>query len=64
VGLRTAEKRVRLGPGYQVAGGKAHVRPRLARLEATVARTFADSVDLDRANTADPQGIGGRTGPS
>jgi uncharacterized membrane protein len=35
----------------------------LARLEATVARTFADSVDLDRANTADPQGIGGRTKP-
>jgi hypothetical protein len=29
----------------------------------TVARTFADSVDLDRANTADPQGIGGRTEP-
>jgi uncharacterized membrane protein len=33
----------------------------LARLEATVTRSFAGSVDLDRANTADPQGIGGRT---
>jgi len=31
----------------------------LARLGATVTRTFADSVDLDRANAADPQGIGG-----
>jgi uncharacterized membrane protein len=36
------------------------VEEELARLDATVARTFADSVDLDRANTADPQGIGGR----
>jgi uncharacterized membrane protein len=35
----------------------------LARLEATVTRSFAASVDLDRANTADPQGIGGRTRP-
>ena len=37
------------------------VEEELARLEMTVARTFADSVDLDRANTADPQGIGGQT---
>ena len=29
----------------------------------TVKRTFANSVDMDRANTADPQGIGGRTEP-
>ena len=36
------------------------VEEELARLDATVARTFADSVDVDRANTADPQGIGGR----
>ena len=36
------------------------VEEELARLDATVARTFADSADLDRANTADPQGIGGR----
>jgi uncharacterized membrane protein len=35
----------------------------LARLDMTVARTFADSADLDRAYTADPQGIGGRTEP-
>jgi uncharacterized membrane protein len=37
------------------------VEEELARLEATVTRSFSDSVDLDRANTADPQGIGGRT---
>jgi len=39
------------------------VEEELARLQMTIARTFADSVDLDRANTADPQGIGGRTEP-
>ena len=39
------------------------VEEELARLHKTVACTFADSVDLDRANTADPQGIGGRTEP-
>ena len=39
------------------------VEEELARLHTTVARTFAGSVDLDRANTADPQGIGGRTEP-
>jgi len=39
------------------------VEEELARLQAAVACTFADSVDLDRANTADPQGIGGRTEP-
>lgn len=39
------------------------VEEELARLDRTVARTFANSVDLDRANTADPQGIGGRTEP-
>jgi hypothetical protein len=37
------------------------VEEELARLEATVMRSFAGSVDLDRAHTADPQGIGGRT---
>jgi uncharacterized membrane protein len=42
---------------------RAAVEEELTRLEATVARAFADSVDLDRANTADPQGIGGRTKP-
>jgi uncharacterized membrane protein len=35
------------------------VENEIARLDVTVTRTFADSVDLDRANTADPQGIGG-----
>ncbi len=39
------------------------VEEELARLQTTVARAFAGSVDLDRANTADPQGIGGRTDP-
>jgi uncharacterized membrane protein len=39
------------------------VEEELARLDVTVKRTFANSVDLDRANTADPQGIGGRTEP-
>jgi len=39
------------------------VEEELARLQTTVTRAFADSVDLDRANTADPQGIGGRTEP-
>jgi uncharacterized membrane protein len=37
------------------------VEQELERLDATVARRFGDSVDLDRASTADPQGIGGRT---
>jgi uncharacterized membrane protein len=39
------------------------VEEELARLGVTVGRSFADSVDLDRANTADPQGIGGRARP-
>jgi len=39
------------------------VEEELTRLKATVARAFADSVDADRANTADPQGMGGRTEP-
>ena len=39
------------------------VEEELARLQTTVTRAFADSVDLDRENTADPQGIGGRTEP-
>jgi hypothetical protein len=34
----------------------------LARLDATIARSFADSADIDRARIADPQGIGGRSG--
>jgi uncharacterized membrane protein len=38
---------------------RSAVRAELARLDATVAETFADSVDLDRARTADPQGMGG-----
>jgi uncharacterized membrane protein len=37
------------------------VEEELARLDATVARTFGDSVDLDRASVADAQGMGGRT---
>jgi uncharacterized membrane protein len=42
---------------------RAAVEEELTRLQATVTRTFANSADLDRANTADPQGIGGRAGP-
>jgi hypothetical protein len=35
------------------------VEEELRRLSETVSRTFANSVDLDRASVADPQGIGG-----
>jgi uncharacterized membrane protein len=35
------------------------VEAELARLDATVARHFAESPDLDRATTADRQGVGG-----
>jgi uncharacterized membrane protein len=40
------------------------VEEELRRLDATVARAFEGSVDLDRASTADPQGIGGRSKPA
>ncbi len=33
----------------------------LARLESSVAQAFADSVDRDRAEEADPQGLGGQS---
>jgi uncharacterized membrane protein len=39
---------------------RAAVEAELARLDATVLRTFGESVDLDRAGTGDTQGIGGR----
>jgi uncharacterized membrane protein len=40
------------------------VKDELARLDATVARAYGESVDLDRASIADTQGIGGpRTRP-
>jgi uncharacterized membrane protein len=42
----------------------AAVAQELARLDATVAQGFSGSVDLDRAGTADLQGIGGPTTPS
>jgi hypothetical protein len=43
---------------------RAAVRDELARLDATVARSFGESVDLDRASVPDTQGIGGpRTRP-
>ena len=35
------------------------VEDELARLEATVAKSFGNSVDFDRASVADTQGIGG-----
>jgi uncharacterized membrane protein len=44
-------------------GYRAAVEEELARLDATVTRSFGDSVDLDRASTPDAQGIGGRTTP-
>jgi uncharacterized membrane protein len=39
---------------------RAAVDEELARLDATVTRSFGDSVDADRAMSADAQGIGGR----
>jgi len=39
------------------------VTEELARLDATVAQSFGDSVDLDRARIADPEGMGGKVGP-
>jgi uncharacterized membrane protein len=39
---------------------RAAVEDELTRLDATVVRSFADSVDLDRASIPDAQGIGGR----
>ena len=38
---------------------RAAVEEELRRLDATVADTWRDSVDLDRARGADRQGIGG-----
>ncbi len=39
------------------------VEEELARLDATVARAFENSIDIDRASVADAQGIGGRVTP-
>ncbi|MFL5828624.1 MAG: DUF2254 domain-containing protein [Solirubrobacteraceae bacterium] len=39
---------------------RAAVEEELARLDATVTRSFGDSVDSDRAMSADAQGIGGQ----
>ncbi len=38
---------------------RAAVKDELARLDATVAKSFGGSVDFDRASVADTQGIGG-----
>ena len=38
---------------------RAQVHQEIKRLDATVAQSFKDSVDLDRASVADRQGIGG-----
>lgn len=43
---------------------RAAVEDELARLDATVAAHWSDTVDLDRARTADGQGIGGPSDPS
>ena len=42
-------------------GHRSAIDEELERLDATIARSFADSVDIDRARIADPQGIGGRS---
>lgn len=39
---------------------RAAVVEELSRLDATVASSFADSVDLDRARIPDEEGMGGR----
>jgi uncharacterized membrane protein len=39
---------------------RSAVDEELARLDATVASSFGDSTDLDRASIADPLGMGGR----
>jgi uncharacterized membrane protein len=39
---------------------RAAVEDELVRLDATVARSYGDSIDLDRASASDNQGIGGR----
>ena len=38
---------------------RAQVHHELKRLDATLAQSFKDSIDQDRASVADPQGIGG-----
>lgn len=48
--------RERVRPGYRQA-----VEDELARLDATIDEHWGDTVDLDRARTADGQGIGGPT---
>jgi uncharacterized membrane protein len=45
-------------PEHRVA-----VTEELARLDATVAQSFGDSVDLDRARLADAEGMGGPVAP-
>lgn len=46
--------------GQVLSGRRAAVDEELARLDATVTQAFGQSVDLDLARIADPQGIGGR----
>ena len=48
------ELRAEIRPEFRAA-----VDDELARLDATVSRSFGGSVDFDRASTADTQGIGG-----
>jgi uncharacterized membrane protein len=38
------------------------VTAELARLDATVAQSFGDSIDLESARIADPEGMGGKVG--
>jgi uncharacterized membrane protein len=54
------ELREEVRPEYRAA-----VSDELGRLEAAIRRSWGDAIDLDRASTADTQGIGGpRTRPS
>jgi uncharacterized membrane protein len=46
-----------------LAQNRPAVADELARLDATVIRSFGDSVDLERARVPDSQGIGGGTIP-
>jgi uncharacterized membrane protein len=39
------------------------VTQELTRLDVTVAQSFGDSIDLESARIADPEGMGGQVGP-
>ncbi len=54
-----------LARGGLARSSEPAIEDELGRLDATVAQSFGDSVDFDRATVADTQGIGGpRTRPA